>query len=169
MSREAAPDVDGWIIQARKLQDDIKRSQETAQEIVQQAEAEKELTAHVNDATSKVSLLYTEIAYNESLVEIVERLRDISSLLDSAHEEAVQGSVLNALERLDDIGAAFTSLDSFENTRVVGVLKTRAGELRAAIVETMTESWNALLVVDSTERRVSFKETIQGNRTRLHG
>jgi centromere/kinetochore protein ZW10 len=165
-SREAASDVDGWIAQARKLQGDIKRSQETAHDIVKQAEAARERASRVQDATSKVSLLYSEIAYNETLVQVVERLRDISTLLDAAQDAAVHGNVLHALDRLEDADTAFKSLESFESTRAVGVLQTKASQLRAAIVEDVTDSWNALLTVDSSARRTSFKETIESTMAR---
>ncbi|KAF2710283.1 WD40 repeat-like protein [Pleomassaria siparia CBS 279.74] len=161
ISREAASDVDGWIAQARKLQDDIKSSQETAHEIVQQAEAGKENTSRLQDATSKISFLYSEIAYNESLVQIVEQLRDISSLLDSTEDAAVRGHVIHAIDRLEDANASFKRLGNFENTRVVGVLKSRADQLRAAIVETTTESWNGFIVLDSVERRVTLRDEIE--------
>ena len=94
-------------------------------------------------------------------MQVIERLRDISTLLDSAQDAAVHGNVLLALDRLDDGDAAFRDLEAFESTRVVAVLKNRADQLRAAIVENITESWNALLVVDATARRVTLKETIE--------
>jgi centromere/kinetochore protein ZW10 len=153
--------VDGWISQARKLQVDIKRSQKTAHEIVQQAEAGKVNTARLQDATSKVSFLYGEIAYNESLVRVVEQLKDISTLLESTQDAAVHGHVIHALDRLEDVAAAFKQLGTFENTRVVGVLKSRADQLRSAIVETTTESWNGLIVLDSAERHVALRDEIE--------
>jgi centromere/kinetochore protein ZW10 len=165
ISREAASDVDGWITQARKLQDDIKRSQETAKDIVQQAEEGKKHTAHVQDAASKVSLLHTEIAYNESLVRVVEQLRNISSLLDSAQEAAVVGHVIKALERLENADVAFKNLGAFESTRAVGVLRMKEDQLKMALVETVTESWNGLVVVDYTNRRISLKDSIERDST----
>lgn len=93
-------------------------------------------------------------------MQVVERLQDISSLLDAAQDAAVHGNIMHALERLEDADGAFGLLEAFESTRVVGVLKNRADQLKAALVETVTESWNALLVVDVGARRVSFKETI---------
>ena len=153
--------MDGWIAQARKLQDDIKRSQETAHAIVQQAEAGKDNATRMQDAASKVSFLYSEIAYNESLVQVVEQLRDISTLLESAQDAAVHDHVMHALERLEDADAASKRLGTFENTRVVGVLKSRADQLRSAIVENTTESWNGLIIVDPTERRVALKAEIE--------
>jgi centromere/kinetochore protein ZW10 len=165
LSREAAPDVDGWIAQARKLQNDIKRSQDTAKEIVQQAEAGKETTARVQDAASKVSLLHTEIAYNESLAQAVEQLRDISSLLDSAQDAAVQGRVMHAIHTLEDADGAFKRLGLFGTTRVVGVLKNKEEQLKKAIVETVTDSWNGLISVDHTSHSISLQHSIEREAT----
>ncbi|EUC35421.1 hypothetical protein COCCADRAFT_90767 [Bipolaris zeicola 26-R-13] len=161
LSREAAPDVDGWITQARKLQHDIKRSQDTAKEIVQLAEAGKENTARVQDAASKVSLLHTEIEYNESLVQTVEQLRDISSLLDSAQNAAVNGHVLHAISTLEDADGAFKRLGPFTTTRVVGVLRNKQEQLKKALVETVIDSWNGLISVDSTSHKISLHQSIE--------
>ncbi|KAL1595834.1 ribosome biogenesis protein ytm1 [Paraconiothyrium brasiliense] len=158
VSREAASDVDGWMTQARKLQADIKRSQETAKEIVQQAESGKEKTAKVQDAASKVSFLHSEIAYNESLVQVVEQLKDISTLVESAQDAAVRNNILYALERLEDADSAFKRLGPFENTRVVGLLKTKSDQLKSAIVENITEIWNSLLLVNTAERKITLRE-----------
>ncbi|KAF2684831.1 hypothetical protein K458DRAFT_301641 [Lentithecium fluviatile CBS 122367] len=165
ISREAAPDIDGWISQARKLQGDIKCSQATAKEIVQQAESGKEKSDHLQDAATKVSFLYSEIAYNESLVQVVEQLQDISTLVESAQDAAVRSHIMHALERLEDADGAFKRLGPFENTRAVGLLKTRSGELRHAIVENVTESWNALITVDTAEKKVTLKDEIEREAT----
>ena len=159
--------MDGWIAQARKLQNDIKRSQETAHEIVQQAEAGKEHKTRLQDANTKVSFLYSEIAYNESLAQVVEQLRDISAVLETAQDAAVHGNTIHALDRIEDAEAASTRLGTFQNTRVVGVLKTKADQLKAAITETVTESWNGLIVVDSAEYRITLKEIIESRLARL--
>ncbi|KAF2441004.1 hypothetical protein P171DRAFT_446921 [Karstenula rhodostoma CBS 690.94] len=161
ISREAASDVDGWMTQARKLQADIKRSQETAKEIVQQADSGKQKTAKVQDAATKVSFLHSEIAYNESLVQVVEQLRDISTLLESAQDAAVHSHILHALERLEDADGAFKRLGPFETTRVVGLLKTRSGQLRSAIVENVTETWHSLLLVNTAERKITLREEVE--------
>lgn len=162
MSREAASDVDGWMTQARKLQADIKRSQETAKEIVQQAEVGKEKTAQVQDAATKLSFLHSEIAYNESLVHVVEQLKDISALLESAQDAAVRSHIIHALERLEDADGAFKRLGPFENTRVVGLLKTKADQLRSAIVDNVTKIWNSMIVVDASERKLTLKDEGKG-------
>lgn len=165
VSREAASDVDGWIAQARKLQDDIKRSQDTAKEIVQHAEEGQATTAHVQDAASKVGLLNEEIAYNESLARIVEQLRDISLLLDSAQDAAVRGHTMYAIERLEDANGAFEGLGPFATTRAVSVLRSKESQMRKAVVETLTDSWSRLLEVDAANNKVSLKETIERETT----
>ncbi|KAF2644286.1 hypothetical protein P280DRAFT_421130 [Massarina eburnea CBS 473.64] len=165
VSREASSDVDGWIAQARKLQGDIKRSQETAQEIVKQAEASKGKTERVQDAASKVSFLHAEMSYNESLVRVVEQLQDISTLLDSAQDAAVHSHIIHALERLEDAEGAFRGLGPFENARVVGLLKTKADGLRSAIVENITEFWHGLVMVDTTEKKITLKGELERDTT----
>ncbi|KAF1838329.1 hypothetical protein BDW02DRAFT_565155 [Decorospora gaudefroyi] len=165
LSRQAAPDVDGWIAQARKLQADMQRSQDTATEIVHQAEAGREMTARVQDAASKVSLLHSEIAYNESLAQAVEQLRDISALLDSAQNAAVHGHVLHAIQTLEAADGAFKRLGPFGAARVVGVLRSKEDQLRKAIVETVTDSWNGLMAVDNTKHRISLKQSIEREAT----
>ncbi|KAL6709689.1 ribosome biogenesis protein ytm1 [Coniothyrium glycines] len=161
LSRESASDVDGWIAQARKLQDDIKRSQETAKEIVQHAEGGKERQAHVQDSASKVSLLHSEITYNETLAQVVEQLRDISTLLDSAQNAAVHGHVMHALNTLEDAKSAFNRLGPFQPTRVANVLKNKESQLRKDISETVTESWNGLIQVDNSANTIFLRQSIE--------
>jgi centromere/kinetochore protein ZW10 len=115
----------------------------------------------VQDAASKVSFLHTEVAYNASLARVVEQLRDISTVLDLAQEAAVRGSVIYALERLEDADGAFKNLGQFEATRAVSVLRAKEEQLKKAIVENVTDSWNGLIDVDSTNNKISLKETIE--------
>ena len=88
-------------------------------------------------------------------------MRDISTVLDSAQEAAVNGHVIHAIERLEDADGAFKTLGPFETTRAVGVLRTKEDQLKKAIVETVTDSWNGLIAVDNTNYRISLKETIE--------
>ena len=128
---------------------------------MQHADKGKTNTARVQDAASKVGLLHNEIAYNDSLVQVIEQLRDISTVLDSAQEAAVHGHVIHAIERLEDADGAFKTLGPFETTRAVGVLRTKEDQLKKAIIETVTDSWNGLIAVDNTNHRISLKETIE--------
>lgn len=129
------------------------------------AEAGKTVTAQVQDAANNVSFLHTEIAYTESLARALEQLRDISTLLDSAQNAAVHGHIMHALQTLEDANGAFKRLGPFETTRPVAVLRNKEEHLRKAIVETVTESWNGLIVVDSASHKISLKQSIEREAT----
>lgn len=108
-----------------------------------------------------MGLLQTELAYNETLKGIVEQIQTISGLLDIAQDAAVQDQVSQALDRLQEVDKALAQLGDFENTRVVGVLRSRSSQLKAAILENTAECWSNLLVVDYNERRITAKNEIQ--------
>lgn len=126
---------------------------------------QKQSTERVQDAEAKVRLLESEISYNKSLVGVVEQLQDISSLLESAQDAAVRSRIKHALEKLEDAETAFKRLSPFDNIRVVGLLKARSAQLRSAIVENVTESWNGLIVVEFSERKITLKEEFERQAT----
>jgi centromere/kinetochore protein ZW10 len=70
-----------------------------------------------------------------------------------------------AIERLEDVDGAFKSLGQFGTTRVVAVLKSKESQMKKAVVETVTESWNKLLEIDATNGRVSLRDTIEQQTT----
>ncbi|KAF2198254.1 hypothetical protein GQ43DRAFT_422828 [Delitschia confertaspora ATCC 74209] len=166
LARESASDVDGWISQARRLQADIKRSQATAHEIVQQAKSGKTHTAKVQDAASKVSFLYSEMAYTESLAQVVEQIRDISGLVQSAQDAVVQNYIKSALETLGDVDGALERLGPFKSTRVVGVLLSRCNDLKATITDNVRQTWDRLVSVDEAGRQIAIQYKMEtGERT----
>lgn len=92
---------------------------------------------------------------------MVEQLRDISTVLDSAEDAALNGHIIHALERLEDANGAFKSLGQFESTRAVGVLRAKEERLKKAITENVMESWNGLVQIDYTNKKISLKDTIE--------
>ncbi len=161
LSRAAAPDVDGWIAQARKLQDDIKHSQETAKEIVQLAESGKAHAAQVEDASNNVSFLQSEIAHKESLARTLEQLRDMATLLESAQNATIQGNTMYALQTLEDAHGLLQTLGPFQSTRPVSLLQNKEEQLRKNIIETVSETWKKLIVVDPASHKISIKQPAQ--------
>lgn len=163
MSRDAAPDIDGWIAQAKQLQADIERSRATAHDIVQQAEAGRTLHANVEDASSKVTLLKNELAFNDTLTATVERIKQASDLLDKAQDAAVEHDIIEALNKMKQADDYIIHLGPFRDTRVAGVLHKRVSQLREALAENTMGAWNLLLVVDVPNKRVSINQNIDGN------
>ncbi|EKG14672.1 RZZ complex subunit Zw10 [Macrophomina phaseolina MS6] len=160
LSRDAAPDIDGWIAQAKQLQADIERSRATAHDIVQQAEAGKSLHSHVQDASSKVALLRNELAFNDTLTATVERIKQASDLLDKAQDAAAKHSIIEALDNLKRADDYIIHLGPFRDTRMAGVLHKRANQLREVLAENALGAWSLLLVVDTAEKRVTINKEV---------
>lgn len=66
-----------------------------------------------------------------------------------------------ALEQLDKANDVLAHLGPFKTTRVVDLLQERAAQMTAAIVEIVTECWDALLAVDTAVRQVTIKDEVQ--------
>lgn len=131
---------------------------------MQAAEEGRKQAAKAGDAGAKVVLLESELVFNETLVEVVEQMKGIEAELEAAQDAAVQSRVVEALDRLDGVEGVMQRLGTFRDTRVVGLLQSRASSLRAAIVENATECWNALVVTDSELRKVTVAHDIQSRR-----
>ncbi|KAF2435010.1 hypothetical protein EJ08DRAFT_580829 [Tothia fuscella] len=162
LSRQSAPDIDGWISQAKQLQADIERSKATAREIVQEAEAGKTLNAHVEDATSKVELLRKELDFNVTLADTLEQLQIISGLLDGSQNAASEGDLAESLEKLGNAQKVIDQLDSFENTRFAGLVERRASQLRELLVAKVQEYWHGMVKYSSAERRITILNDMTG-------
>lgn len=158
LSRAAAPDIDTWIERAKQLQLDIQRSRDTAREIVRAAEEGKTLRAGVEDAGSKTKLLQKEVAFNETLVETLERLKQANAVLDEAQEEAIHGRLKPSMVQIQEADSAIEGLGDVENTRAFGLLKARSAEVKTSIAQTATKHWNALITVNTPEKRIIIRK-----------
>jgi centromere/kinetochore protein ZW10 len=162
LSSQSAPDIDGWITQAKQLQADIERSKATAREIVQEAEAGKTLKAHVVDASSKVELLRKELDFNVTLADTLEQLQIISGLLDSAQNAASEGSLSQSLEKLGNAHKIIGQLDSYENTRFAGLVQRRASQLKESLVAKVQSFWQSMVVLNHAHREITILDAIPG-------
>ncbi len=160
-SRETAPDVDGWISQAKLLQADIEESRALAREIVRQSDEGNDLEDRVGDASSKVDLLKAEVIFNETLVKTIEQIQRIDQSLNSVQEAALGDRLVDAIEWLRKAQEEIGLLRSFENTTISTILKGKATELNKAITETIEECWNDLIQMDRSTGRISIKHEVQ--------
>ncbi|KAL9063892.1 MAG: hypothetical protein Q9157_008043 [Trypethelium eluteriae] len=161
LSREAAPDIDGWIAQAKQLQADIERSKATAREIVQQAEAGKALQSNIDDASSKVGLLQNELAFNGTLSETLVRIKDTKRLLDEAQGAAVARDVITAINKLENVDQSTVGKGSLGSARVSGLLQNRVKSLRNDLIEETLRRWNMLITFDYSRSRVVICNKIE--------
>ncbi|KAI9714356.1 MAG: hypothetical protein M1820_000317 [Bogoriella megaspora] len=167
LSREAAPDVDGWIAQAKQLQADIERSKATAREIVSQAEASNALQVRMKDASSKVDLLRGELDFNETLSNTLDGVRRTAGLMNDANADTMNEKVLGALDKLDQIDSSIPRNRSLGNTRVADLLQNRSRQLRNTLKQETLGRWNNLVTFDHTRGRLSIKNSIQDATTTI--
>ena len=160
-SRGTAPDIDGWISQAKQLQAEIESSRALAREIVRQSNAGNSLEDRVSDASSKVDLLKGEVAFNETLVKTLEQIQRIHQLLYSVQEAALQDRLVDAIVWLERAQKEIGLLRTFNDTRIAAILKGKAAELSKAITETIEECWNGLIQTDRLAQRVTIKHETQ--------
>lgn len=157
-----APDVDGWIAQAKKLQADIERSKATAREIVAQAQAGKKLQEEADDASSKTGLLEKEVAFSASLFETLERIKAACAILDLAQDAVVHGDIKTALARHKEVDRVIVDLAPMENTRAYSLLYARNRDLRAALVDNTTNYAKALIDISVSGRSVTVARESPG-------
>ncbi|KAI4724739.1 hypothetical protein E4T49_07497 [Aureobasidium sp. EXF-10728] len=160
LSKDIAPDVDGWIAQAKKLQADIERSKATARDIVAQAEAGKQLKEKTHDAGNKVQLLEKEVAFNQSLATTLELIRSSCRILDQADQAYVANDLRTALDLTKKCDSSIAALSAVQDTRAVGLLQTRNSRFKANFLDKTTALAQSLLHCDIDARSVTIKENV---------
>ncbi|KAG9559003.1 hypothetical protein KCU79_g8555, partial [Aureobasidium melanogenum] len=160
LSKDIAPDVDGWIAQAKKLQADIEQSKATARDIVAQAEAGKALKEKTHDAGNKVRLLEKEVAFNESLVTTLELIRSSCRILDDADQAYVNNDLRTALGHLKRCDESIAALSAVQDTRAVGLLQTRSSRFKANFLDKTTTLAQSLIQCDTDSRSFTIKHHV---------
>ncbi|KAI3140253.1 hypothetical protein CBS147325_6485 [Penicillium roqueforti] len=148
LSRENTFDADDWIIQAKQLHADIERSRLTAREIVAQHEHTEPLQAKVEDARAKVTLVETEIAFNQAVADTLEEVHRLCQQLETGRAALRSGQITTAIEQLESTDAAVGKDAFFTNTNVMGILSDEVSLLRSEIVEALLSRWADQLKVD---------------------
>ena len=156
VSKVVAPDVDGWIVQAQRLQRDIQECQAISRSITSQAQDGGPLQDQAQDAASKVALLQEEVSFNKSLVASLEairtfqeQLRVISSSLKCNAYSKVGKEFLEAERQL-------SVLERTSQARVSSVLRTQLYEIGQDAKEATRKAWIALFKVNIQEQLVEI-------------
>jgi centromere/kinetochore protein ZW10 len=151
-SREVAPDVDGWIQQAKKLQADIERSKETARSIVLQAEEAAELRRKHDDVNKKAGLINHELVFNQKLETALASIQDIYRKTGQAQSALQKGHVKESVEQLMLSEALLAELRHVENSSAIDVLSRRSSNLREDLVQEVKRQWVSMLHSDRASR-----------------
>ncbi|KAF4216739.1 hypothetical protein CNMCM8980_007267 [Aspergillus fumigatiaffinis] len=148
LSRENDFDADGWISQAEQLHADIERSRLTAREIVAQHENTRPLQLKVEDASAKVRLIQTEIAFNQAVTRTLEEVQELCQRLNAGRTDLAEGRIMAAIDAVDAVEDTVQKDSLFANTNVKHILVQNVVELRKQIAEDLRARWNNLLKVD---------------------
>lgn len=162
LSKDIAPDVDGWIAQAKKLQADIERSKATARDIVNQAEAGKALKDKAYDASNKVRLLEKEVAFNESLATTLDLIRSSCRILDSADQALSTNHLRAALDSIKQCDQSANALSVVQDTRAVGLLQMRTSRFKATLLDKTTTLAQSLIQCDLEKHTVTINSRASG-------
>ena len=162
LSVESAPDIDGWISHAKQLRFDLQKSQEKAQDIVEQARHVRSLEEGATDAASKVHLLEGELVFNKSLEGTLERLQALQSLLHQIQQAALWNNLPEAIDLLDHFEPENTPASLPPNSRVASLFLSKGAELRSTITEQLKDCWDSRVHVDKIKRRIRIRGRLDG-------
>lgn len=149
ISRECAPDVDGWISQAKQLRDDVRQSQEQARQIVGEAQQADQLEEEANDAANKVALLDKELAFNQGLATTLDRLQALRHTLDSIQSAILDDQLLHAVDLLRNAKESVASTHVLRTATVAVVFRSRIIDLRKETAEKLISCWDEYINVDT--------------------
>jgi len=135
----------------------------TAREIVARHEHTKPLQAKVEDATAKVVLIETEIAFNQAVAETLEEVQRLCQQLESGRAALVNGHITAAIEQLEATNATIGGDTSFKNTNVMSILSLEVSRLRQEIEEALRLRWSEQLSIDRQNRQFQVKQEATGS------
>lgn len=154
LTEQTADDVDGWISQAKQLHADIERSRETAREIVAQHEKTKPLQLAVRDATAKVQLMQTELAFNEAVTGVLEEVQEFTGRLESGHKAVEEERIKDAIEILESVHSTLETAGFSRYGNLTSILRENTSTLRSSIVELLLLHWAAEVRIDRDKKEL---------------
>lgn len=166
LSQENALDAEGWISKARELHADIERSRVTARQIVAQHEKTKVLQSKVKDAAAKVSLLETEIAFNQTVTSSLEEVQRLVNQLEAGRTGLRHGSVISAINTLEQLEKDLGAKNLLMNTNALDILSDAGALFRRELAEFTQARWREQVHIDRkgectiTKDRESLGDTI---------
>jgi centromere/kinetochore protein ZW10 len=165
LSRLSAQDIDGWITQARQLRNDIDSSERQAAEIVNLAEKGKEAEAQRQNAHDKVTLLRTEVSFNERLLNTLQRVQDVKQTVNVAQEAVIGGNLEEGTRLLQESRKQLAELQGCDNTQLTGLIEAKLTDLENTLAEAATKHWKNLIQTDHDHGRITVSTEGSGGKT----
>ena len=142
---------------------DIERSRHTAREIVSQHEHTRPLELKVEDAAAKVSLVQTEIAFNEAVTSTLEEVERLCQQLEAGRTALNEGKIMAAIDILEATDTAVKTDNLFTNTNVMSVLLETVAGIRREIADFLLTRWHDQLSIDRQQRKLHVSKDKEGS------
>lgn len=124
-----------------------------------QHEHTKPLQAKVEDASAKVGLIETEIAFNQAVSETLEEVQRLCQQLESGRTALSSGQITTAIEQLESTKTAVGQDTSFSNTNVMAILSVEVSRLQCEIEEALNLRWSEQIKVDRNKGQFHIVNT----------
>lgn len=142
LSQNSSSDVDGWITQARKLQEDIERSKAVAREIVKEYEQSQDYSARVEDAKAKLELLQNETLFNQVVTVSLEDTWSMDRDLNDAESTLATGKVIELAANLKQLSLRCGRL---RHSYAKQINSDRLSRIETAVVGSLTTATESMV------------------------
>lgn len=106
------------------------------------------LRSKVEDASAKVGLIETEIAFNQAVAETLKEVQRLCQQLENGRVALANGELTVAIGQLESTKAAIGKDAFFTNTNVMSILTLEVARFREQIENTLRLRWQEQLKVD---------------------
>lgn len=112
----------------------------------------------VEDASKKVHLLQTEIAFNEAVTETLEQIQEFRHRLDAGHKAVEEGRIADAIESLEHSEKTIETVKFSTNGNLTSILSENISALRNSIIEYLHIQWASEVRIDKEKGELYVKD-----------
>lgn len=153
-SKGEAGDVDQWILQAKKVQEDIARCKLESQKIVQGHTQLRALRDQATDYQHKVDLLEAEIDFTERLKREFDNIALVTQSLKGIEDHILQDDLFGAAQKLEQLDSEASALSRSRTSILIRDLKD---ELRLKTRVKLEAKLNSQIQVRRDLQKVSLE------------
>lgn len=164
VSRQEAGDVDGWILQAKRVQVDIAQCKEDARHIIREYERIEALRNAQREARNKLHLLQTEISFNEALEEQIQLISKTSTALANVDDNIRQQRLILAAQTLPSLVATIKTING---DRCRSLLQSLHSDLEQRASGRLKRDLDAHFILSSNDNEGRV-QILQYPRERIH-
>ncbi|KAI5461622.1 hypothetical protein BGZ63DRAFT_424497 [Mariannaea sp. PMI_226] len=161
VEQETNEDVSAWARTHKALQEDIVRVKAIQNEVIRLSEAPAGSGEAVEEAEQKIIFLNREVQYSQQLHGVLQRVQDVTGLLNQVEAAKNERRILDSLHLLEKSWAAQDQIGISKSCRVIRLLDIRSFELKSAVHEVFDHVWKALVRIDIDSAKITINDSIE--------